>query len=267
MNADGTIPVSPRHTVRLAQEYHHLILHPPGTDFVVRTIAHRKAGDMPLMSAQLVIAGAETRRQYPLASTYPLHFRKTYFPASLHGDPQVEFQRQTRASELLPVPPPIGWSPLSFRSCFIPGKPYNRISPFGLEPEEANIQVAEELPLAAAAGLWHLMQEAFRHLSALHCGGNTHGDMELHNLIVCPAPLEMHLIDFENAREQSGADPAQWEKWRADDLQNILREAVYLQCALGRQEGALAEAADRHLKNLFQNPARFTRAIQRKAGL
>ncbi len=267
MNADGTIPVSPRHTVRLAQEYHHLIQHPPGTDFVVRTIAHRKAGEMPLMSAQLVIAGAETRRQYPLANTYPLHFRKTYFPASLHGDPQVEFQRQTRASELLPVPPPIGWSPLSFRSCFIPGKPYNRISPFGLEPEEANIQAADELPLPAAAGLWHLMQEAFRHLSALHRGGNTHGDMELHNLIVCPAPLELHLIDFENAREQDGSDPAQWAKWQAEDLQNILREAVYLQCALGRQEGAMAEAAERSLKSLLQNPARFTRAIQRKAGL
>ena len=91
--------------------------------------------------------------------------------------------------------------------------------------------------------------------------------MELHNLIVCPAPLEMHLIDFENAREQAESDPAQWAKWQAEDLQNILREAVYLQCSLGRQEGAMAEAAERGLRSLFQNPARFTRAIQRRAGL
>ena len=126
MNSDGLISVSPTHHVRLAQEYHHLIHNPPGTDFVVRTIALRKAGDLPLMSAQLVIASAETRRTFPAADTYPLHFRKTYFPASLHGDPQVEYLRQLRASELLPVPPPIGWTPLTFRSCCLPGVQYQR---------------------------------------------------------------------------------------------------------------------------------------------
>ena len=41
----------------------------------------RRAGD------PIVIAGQETRSEFPLAATYPLHFRKTYFPGRLHGDP------------------------------------------------------------------------------------------------------------------------------------------------------------------------------------
>jgi len=267
MSPDGLIAVSPRHSVRLAQEYHHLVKHPPGNDFVVRTLAHRKAGGMPLMAAELVIAGTETRKNHPLTEIYPLHFRKTYFPASLHGDPQVEFERQRRASELLPVPPPIGWSPLTFRSCFLPGKPYNRISPFGVDPDEANIQVALELEIAAAAGLWHLLGQAFAHISTLHNSGFIHGDMELHNLIVCPSPLETHLIDFENARDRAELGDALWVKGCAGDLRMVLREAVYLQCRLGDQNCSMAEAAKAELDGLFSTPNRFRRAIQRQAGL
>jgi hypothetical protein len=267
MSPDGLIAVSPHHTVRLAPEYHHLVSRPPGNDFVVRTLAHRSAGGMPLMAAELVIAGGETRAKYPLTETYPLHFRKTYFPASLHGDPQVEFERQSRASELLPVPPPLGWSPLTFRSCFLPGKPYNRISPFGLDPEEANIQVALELDIATAAGLWHLLSQAFSHLTTLHASGFVHGDMELHNLITCPSPLEVHLIDFENARNKHELSEAQWEASCAKDLLLILKEAAYLECRLGEQTGAMADAVRRRFKTLFNTPGRFERAIQRQAGL
>ena len=267
MNSDGLISVSPTHHVRLAQEYHHLIHNPPGTDFVVRTIALRKAGDLPLMSAQLVIASADTRRTFPGAETYPLHFRKTYFPASLHGDPQVEYQRQLRASELLPLPAPIGWTPLTFRSCFLPGMPFQRLSAFGIEPEEANIQRAQELSLATVAGLWLLLEQAFSHVSILHRADFVHGDLELHNMVVCPSPLQVHLIDFENARERGDSSDAQWEALRAKDLRLILREAVYLQCALGEQAGPLAAASLSRLDSLFQHPNRFKRAIHRQAGL
>lgn len=267
MSPDGLIAVSPRHSVRLAQEYHHLVLRPSGNDFVVRTLAHRSAGGMPLMAAELVIAGTDTRAKYPATETYPLHFRKTYFPASLHGDPQVEFERQSRASQLLPVPPPLGWSPLTFRSCFLPGKPYNRISPFGVDPEEANIQVALTLDLAPAAGLWHLLTQAFTHLKILHQSGFVHGDMELHNLIMCPSPLELHLIDFENAREQGELSEAEWTKACHKDLFPVLREAAYLQCRLGEQTGPLAEAVQTQFDTLFTAPNRFRRAIQRQAGL
>ena len=35
---------------------------------------------MPLMSADLVIASEDTRVRFAAARTYPLHFRKTYYP-------------------------------------------------------------------------------------------------------------------------------------------------------------------------------------------
>lgn len=262
------IPVSPRHSVKLAQEYCHLVDRPPGSDYVVRTLVHREVGGMPLMSAELVIASVETRARYPLAATYPLHFRKTYFPASLHGDPQIEFDRQSKASALLSLPPPIGWSPLTFRSCFLPGKPYNHLSPFGVDPEENNVRLARELPLAAAAGLWFLMERAFAQFQTLHRAGIVHGDAELHNLIVCPAPLEMLLIDFENAVERTpDMDDAAWQKRVQADYHLILKEAIFLQCTLGLQTGALAEHAWEQMDSLFKAPDRFRREIHRQAAV
>jgi serine/threonine protein kinase len=217
------------------------------------------------MSAELVIAGKETLDRFPRAREFPLHFRKTYFPASFHGDPQVEFDKQTRAASLIACPEPIGWSPLSFRSCFLPGKPFSRISPFGLEPEENNIQVARELPLATAAGLWHLLEQAFQLLQKLHAGGFLHGDTELHNLIVCSSPLEVLLIDFENAKERESLTEPQWEKARAADLKMLLREAVFLQCALGPQTTEMAALAWESMECIVNSPNRFRREIKRQS--
>jgi hypothetical protein len=265
MDPTGMIPVSPRHWVKLLPEYHHLVERAPGSDYVVRTLLHRKVGGMPLMSAELVIASAETRERYPLAAAYPLHFRKTYFPASLHGDPQIEFERQSRAASLLGLPLPIGWSPLTFRTCFFPGKPYDRLSPFGADPEEQNIQIARELPLATAAGLWRLLEQAFQLLTTLHQNAFVHGDAELHNLIVCPAPLELLLIDFENSAERGAEDDQTWKSRTVKDLTLILKEAVFLQCALGLQPGEMAQSAWNEMERLFKSPERFRRAIQRQA--
>ena len=136
MDETRPIAVSPRHTVLLATELLPLIEKPPRTDFVVSTRASREANGLPLMTAELVIASYDTRQAFPAAVKYPFHFRKTYFPGRLHGDPEVEFQRQQRASELTTIPPPIGFGPNVFRSCLIPGQSYMRVSPFGGEPIE-----------------------------------------------------------------------------------------------------------------------------------
>jgi hypothetical protein len=248
----------------LAEEYCHLIDRVPDRDYVVRSLAHRQTGDLPLMSAELVIAGKEARRFHPLAEVYPLHFRKTYYPGRLHGDPAVEFANQARASDLINVPPPIGHWPKGFRACFYPGRPYSRLSPFGVEPEEANLALAQKLDLAKAAGLWKLLEEAFAQVGKLHAGGLAHGDLELHNFIVCPAPLEVLIIDFENAVTRE-ANEALWRKRCKADLENLLREALFLQCALGEQDGALATAARDHVDDLFKTPDRFRREIARQA--
>jgi hypothetical protein len=261
------VPVSPRHAVLLAPEYSQLIGHAPEHDFVMRTIAHREASGLPLMSAEMVIAGKDTRKQFPLAEQYPMHFRKTYFPGRLRGDPSVEFANQQRASEILQAPPPIGWTKDSFRSCFVPGKPYSRLTPFGAEPVENNVLLAEELNLAAAVGLWWLCGQTFAQLERLHAAGMVHGDMELHNITVAPAPAEVVLIDFELAKERKDLSDAEWKKLVAADFSELLKEAVYLQCALGRQPGPLAEMAMERMADLFSSPARFERSIRRQAAV
>jgi len=265
---EGTISVSPRHQVLLAREYLALIERAPQRDFVVRTLMRRQVNDLLLMTAELVIAGWETRAQHPLAVAYPLHFRKTYFPGQLHDDPEVEFDNHALASRILAVPPPIGHTARVFRSCLIPGTPYARLSPFsGVEPPDMCVPLAEKLPLASAAGLWRLAEQGLAQLVALQEGGLSHGDAELHNAIVCPAPLELLLIDFGGSVHREAVDAAAWEARCALDLEPILREAVFLQCALGRQVGRLAELSWERMDGLLPSAERFRRVIQRQSGV
>lgn len=267
MELDGVISISERHAVKLAPEYWTLIQRPPVTDFVVRTLARSVIAGAPLMMAELVIASRENREKFPLAATYPLHFRKTYYPGRLHGSPAVEFARHSRAAELIGVPPPIGYSPQMFRCCFLHGKSYARLSPFGAEPEESNLNIAREIDLAAAAGLWSFMEQAFAQVQRLHAGRMAHGDLELHNIIVCSAPMETVLIDFEAAEERLDEDDVAWSARCKADLANILREAIYLQCALGRQETLLAQMAWDQLDSLCKAPNRFRREIGHRSDI
>jgi hypothetical protein len=258
---DQLIQVSPRHSVRVGAEYAVWIKRAPRQDFVVRTIMKREANGMPLMSADIVIAGEETRSTYALAAQYPLHFRKTYYPGRLHGDPRQERDRQNEAAEILGIPPAIGATHQIFRSCFLPGTPYHRLSPFGAEPEEANLPLATKLNLASAAGLWHLLSEAYAALCKLHDAGIAHGDLELHNLIVCASPLECLLIDFEATVRKEDLDEATFKKRCNDDFLPMLKEAVLLECALGAQTGPLAELARARIGEVFKRPDRFLQEI------
>jgi hypothetical protein len=255
------IQVSPRHYVALADDYLHMIDRAPREDFVVRTLARRKAGEMTLMMGELVIAGAATRDRYELARVYPLHFRKVYYPGKLHGDPQTEFELHQQASTLVAVPPPIGSTPNSFRSCFLPGTPLNQLSKLGTEPDESNMGLAKELSLASAAGLWKLVEEVFALLTRMQQGGLTHGDAHLHNFIVCPSPLEVVPIDFEIGVLQDSVSSEVWEQRCEADRQHLLKLAIYLQCALGRQRGPLAEAAMSRLELLVRPADRFADLI------
>jgi hypothetical protein len=261
MDQERLVAVSPQRSVRLARELVGLIEHPQQNDYVVRTIARREANGLPLMSAEIVIAGRETRERHPLAVTYPLHFRKTYFAARLRGDTAREFESHSLASDILGLPPPIGFGPNVLRGCLAPGRPYQRLSPFGVEPEEGNLHVAQKVPLASAAGLWGFAESALIQLRTLHAGGLAHGDAELHNLVVCPSPLEVVLVDFEAAIRKTELDEAAWQARCDADLTLLLREAVFLQCVLGRQRGPLADASGSNLERLFRAPDRFRKAM------
>jgi len=253
--------------VTLDDDYFAMIRRAPEQDFVVRTLARAMAGDAPLMIGELVIAGRATRDRHPLAATYPLHFRKTYFPGRLRGDPRTEFERQARASAVLGLPPPIGHAGGTFRSCLLPGRPLDQAMPFGTEPEEGNLKHADGLALAAAAGLWLLAERVFASLKALHRAGMTHGDAQLHNFIVCSAPLDVLPVDFDMAVVRDAEGDEAWDLRCARDLDPILKVAVFLQCALGAQEGPLAGLALGQMDRLLVRSAPFRRAIKARASL
>ncbi len=266
MEDDGLVAVSPRHSVRLAKELQVLIERPPRQDFVVRTLARREANGLPLMIAEMVVASAETREAFPAAATFPLHFRKTYFPGRLGGDPEQEFRAHELAARLTSIPPPIGQTANQFRSCLLPGEPYARLTPFGGEPPESNIDKGQSLPLATAAGLWRLLEELLGQHLALQAGGLGHGDAQLHNCIVCHAPLEALLIDFESAVRRDEVPPEEWDRRTRLDLEPLLREAIYLQCGLGRQPSPLGQLSWERLPSLFRRPERFAQAIETRGG-
>ena len=240
----------------------------PQQDFVIRTLARQMAGDTPLMSGELVIAGRGTRETFPLAASFPLHFRKTYHMGRLRGDPKQEFEHHTRASEVLGIPPPIGHTPATFRSCLIPGRPFDQVlAPFGSEPEDSNVRHADKLSLASAAGLWLLLERVMTSLSALHAAGLTHGDAELHNFIVCNAPVDVVPIDFDMAVLRADVSQDAWQELIERDLAALLKMAVYVQCALGAQTGPLGELSLAKLETLFAHPKTFLRAIESRAAL
>jgi hypothetical protein len=228
------LQVSPRHWVTLGEDFLRMIDTAPREDFVVQTLAKRKVGTMTLMMGELVIAGAATRAEFERSVEFPLHFRKTYYPGKMHGDPRDEFRLHEMAMALVQVPPPIGATRNTFRSCLIPGVPMNRLSDLGVEPDHQNIAIARELSLAAAAGLWKLTEDAFALIGRLQAGGLSHGDTHLHNFIVSPSPLEVVPIDFEMARTQAECDADTWSVRCANERQHLLKFALYLQSALGR---------------------------------
>ncbi len=267
MSGNHKVPVSPRHFVTIDDDYFALIRRAPQEDFVVRTLARTMAGDVPLMIGELVIAGHATRERYPLATEYPLHFRKTYFPGRLRGDTKLEFERHEQASAVLGIPPPIGRAGGTFRSCLLPGRPFDQLLPFGSEPETGNIKHAENLNLASAAGLWLLAERTLLTLTTLHRAGMTHGDAQLHNFIVCYAPVDVVPIDFDMSILKGSVGAATWEEHCAGDLEPLFKVAVYLQCALGAQGGPLAEGSLAEIDRLFPSSDPFRRAIEERASL
>src|SRR5208283_5455685 len=106
-----------------------------------------------------------------------------------------------------------------------------------------NLRIALNVHLASAAGLWGFASSAFRQLNTLHESGLAHGDTELHNLVVCPSPLEVVIVDFEASVKRDEMDESAWKARTQADLAPLLREAVFLQCVLGRQRGQLADAS------------------------
>ncbi len=234
------IRLTPLHSADLAPEFAYLIDHPPEQDVTIRTLARKLSNDRPLIQGELVLAGKPTRQRNERAREYPVHFRKTYFPGAFHPPATREFELHEEAAALIDGYPPIGATSNSFRSCYIPGIPLSRISPFGVEPLEQNVALAERCEVGRLLGLWRLLEETAQLLCRLHEGGMVHGDLFLHNVVVSKSPIGVHLIDFAQAqRREDGQDD--WTGRCRSDFAELCRHALWTQCGLGGQSGFLGE--------------------------
>jgi len=183
------------------------------------------------MTAELVIAGEETRRLYR-AQTYPFIFARPTSPAGCTAT-----ARRIRATAA-------GLRARHHASAYRvrcqripqlpdPGQAYGRLSPFGANPGEQHPQ-GQQLPIVSAAGLWRLAEEALEQLLRLHDGGLAHGDAELQTSSSAGA-ARAHPDRLRGGGPPGSHDGAAWDTRCALDLEPLLREAVFLQCALGRQ--------------------------------
>lgn len=253
------VPLSPLHTIELAPGLSHLLAKPPEKDFPFYSIARKTSPDgRELMHSELVIAGRRTRKTYPLADRYPVHFLKSYHPWSFHGDPGVEFENNRAAAQILGTPEPIGFDSNSFRATFMPGKPLSKLSPFtGIEPPHRCLGIAQEIEPVALIGLWRLVEEVFGQIEKLHAEHFCHGDLELHNIVVCTRPIQTFLVDFESSERAFSGPETIWGQRRSRDLFELLRLAIYLQCGLGSQQGRLAQRSLEDLPKLFDHASTF----------
>lgn len=253
------IPLSPMHSIEIAEELRHLLDRPQENDFPVHSIAQKTGPDgRDLVSSYLVIAGWKTRREYPASEKYPIHFLKSYYPWSFHGDPRIEYENTVAASKILGTPAPIGYDKNSLRTAFIPGRPLSRLSPFtDVEPDESCLGIARQADTATLIGLWRLAEEVYTQVQKLHEHRFFHRDLELHNIIVCTAPVQALLIDFEGAEVEFQGTDEEFAERRFRDLYELLRLAVFLQSGLGRQEGKLAKESLEAIPRLFRASSTF----------
>lgn len=256
---DTRVPLSPLHRVELAENLLSLVSNPPEKDFPLHSIARKTGPDgRELVHSELVIAGKRARAQFPLAARYPVHFVKSYHPWTFHGDPRIEFENSRAAARILGTPEPIGFDRNSFRTMFLPGKPLSKISPFtGVEPPERCLEIAQQAHPAVLIGLWQLAADVFEQIEKLHAHRFYHGDLELHNVVICTRPIQSFLIDFEGSERAFAGPEEAWARYRARDLFELSRLAVYLQSGLGRQRGPLAQRSLQDLPTLFRNPSTF----------
>lgn len=253
------VALSELHSITLAREYWDLLDKPPRNDFTLHTIATKEALGQKTMLAELVIAGQEARHKFPLAEKYPVHFKKTYLPGALHRDTAEEFDAMKRASDILASPGPIGYSPHTVRSCFIPGRTLDRLTPFNLEPPERNVEAGRKCSELQVLGLWNLLVSAHQQLKRLHEQKFFHRDMELHNCTFCPHPARLFLIDFGASDYLKPLENPETLALR--DLREIYTQAVFAQCVLGPQHGPLAEESIGLVEKIFRNPGFFLRKL------
>lgn len=250
------IKVSPHHSIEVSPQYEDLIKEPRNEDYLLHVILNKKdAYGETLIQTELTIAGKKTLKQFPATQEYPVHFVKRYSLSSYHNDPEIEYENGLEIQKYIDISTPLGADAKTFRNCFIPGVGLDKKSPFGVEPLYRNIDIAEEAEPKDLRALWKHLESAFQHTTTLHQNNWIHGDLELHNIIVSDKPVNTYLIDLESALPRDKVD--HWENACLADLEHIMRDAIYIQCALGKKDTSLGKTSRQSLEQLFKDPEEF----------
>jgi hypothetical protein len=273
-----------------ALKSHHagIIQDPPFQDTLVSVIYRDMQEDRPAVTGALVIAGTQTRHNFPNTNKEPLHFVKIYHPGA-RTNTQTEYDRTAKvaaSTKLSCFPTPLGakcmhHSPFgiddnqvlqiqptdelnTYRSKVIPGVTLSVISPLPKghylpdSISEEMLATSNKASSASLHKLWDGLEAAYADMKELHAAGCVHCDGHRHNLLFVNqgATLKPCFIDYETARFKEDMEEEEWKRRVDDDFDDLYREAIVLQhTQLGPQTSDLGINSRHQEAELFTHVA------------
>jgi len=231
---------------KLLLEVHHLpedflkyISKPQEEDIICRQIFENQS-----VRCELVIAGKETRKAFPLANEFPIHVLKTNM-----GDMEYDARKEFSLTLLLATeapglgPMPIGFTNKTFRSEFINGQTIRSLSaPFPIYKVKGDTKEPKKPSKEDLTSIWQAAEKTYLQAKELHESGFTHGDLHMDNVII-DTNGNAKLIDFETLQE-----PLREEDYEKDffNIKELGKKLVHL--GLEPPTGPLKEAMEPEIK-------------------
>jgi hypothetical protein len=220
-----------------AKNLEKLLENPPKEDTTLYVIYKT-----PFVLGEIVLAGKDTQKQFPLCRFHPVHFKKTYLQKidPEETDPKHEFlcSKMVKAHfEDLDagdqVPTPLGCSPQTFRSELIEGKTLGTLSPLTphLESQEITTQITEYKKQGQSIlPLWEGLETLNKTTNQLHSGGMLHKDLHRENMMLVPTEtgFEGRIIDFETVEEDERFQTREWEAVCLEDKTHLYKETALI---------------------------------------
>lgn len=241
-----------------AERLNRLLENPPDEDTTLQTIY-----ETAFVRGDIVIAGKKTRKEHPLTSYYPMHFRKTYLqkfsrwetpPSHEEAMTRIVWKHFNEENKHQNVPLALGSGPTTFRSQLMEGKTLAAAAPVHkcAEAKETAAQVLQARKnFGPVTPFWRGLESVFAAAQTLWAGGILHGDLHDHNMLVSPAG-DGFLIDFETSEEDDRFGTLAWEDAKREDMAQLVETAALTRlCACPPEklpaETPLAKAAERAL--------------------
>lgn len=242
-------------TLRAALEAKASKIKPGDADAIIanvyRFLDHRRN---TVTRGEIVVPGAQTKRDFPKTAKLPFHFKKTFTPASApvkRGEtPEMEFTKTLQIHAVLAnhVPEPLGYSDWIYRGAVVFGQTLNALSPFA----DLSYEDALELHLPPQTLHEHAASliRGCELVKNLHEKGFIHGDLHLDNIMRGENDTMM-LIDLAASSRIEDLSPAEADNAKADDFSELFRDLVLAQFHVGRIEEEPAQRSIELIDDLF----------------